>query len=494
MPGIVEAANYDLGGQGVAYNVLSSVNQGGAYRTSEAVSLEQTGDSTTSASGDAYDMGWINPTEWENYTVTSAGGSFTASIRVAANGPGGTFHLECPTGTKITGELTIPNTGGWQTYTTLTAPVTLPTGNQVLRVVWDTAPSGFVGNLHWIQISSTSNVGQAPAITSQPAPQTVTAGQTATFSVIASGTSPLLYQWRKNGTVISGATGATYTTPATTAGDNGSGFSVVVSNSFGSATSSAALLSVNTGGYSGRPYLGSPVSLPGVVEAANYDLGGQGVAYNVLSSVNQGGAYRTSEAVSLEQTGDSTTSASGDAYDMGWINPTEWENYTVTSAGGPFTASIRVAANGPGGTFHLECPTGTKITGELTIPNTGGWQTYTTLTAPVTLPAGNQVLRVVWDTAPSGFVGNLHWIQISSSSGGTDTSWVISPATDSISGPYPMTIQYHAVGNITGRDVTGSVTWTSSNPPLVSIGAGGLALIVDPGSAGNTSVTITATK
>ena len=98
-------------------------------------------------------------------------------------------------------------------------------------------------------------------------------------------------------------TGATYTTPATTAGDNGSGFSVVVSNSFGSATSSAALLSVNAGGYAGRPYLGSPVSLPGVLEAANYDLGGQGVAYNVLSSVNQGGAYRTSEAVSLEQTG-----------------------------------------------------------------------------------------------------------------------------------------------------------------------------------------------
>ena len=494
LPGVVEAANYDLGGQGVAYNVLNTVNQGGAYRTTEAVSLEKTGDSTTSAPGDAYDMGWINPTEWENYAVTSAGGPFTASIRVAANGAGGTFHLECPTGTKITGELTIPNTGGWQTYTTLTAPVTLPTGNQVLRVVWDTAPSGFVGNLHWIQIGSTSNVGQAPTITSQPAPQTVTVGQTATFSVIASGTSPLLYQWRKNGTVISGATGASYTTPVTTAGDNGSGFSVVVSNSFGSATSSAALLSVNTGGYSGRPYLGSPVSLPGVVEAANYDLGGQGVAYNVLNTVNQGGAYRTAEAVSLEQTGDSKTSASGDAYDMGWINPTEWENYTVTSAGGTFTASIRVAANGAGGTFHLECPTGTKITGELTIPNTGGWQTYTTLTAPVTLPSGNQVLRVVWDTAPSGFVGNFHWIQITSSSGGTDTAWVVSPATDSISGPYPMTIQYHAVGNVTGRDMTGSVTWTSSNPPLVSIGAGGLAMVVDPGSAGNTSVTITATK
>jgi hypothetical protein len=182
-----------------------------------------------------------------------------------------------------------------------------------------TIPIGFTQNQSgtWSAVVMSFQItskGAAPTIVTQPAPNTVSVGQTATFSVVAAGSSPLSYQWRKNGTVISGATGATYTTPATTAGDNGSGFSVVVSNSFGSATSSAALLSVNAGGYAGRPYLGSPVSLPGVLEAANYDLGGQGVAYNVLSSVNQGGAYRTSEAVSLEQTGDSTTSASGDVH------------------------------------------------------------------------------------------------------------------------------------------------------------------------------------
>jgi hypothetical protein len=85
----------------------------------------------------------------------------------------------------------------------------------------------------------------APTITTQPASRTVTAGQTATFSVTASGTAPLSYQWRKNGVAISGATAASYTTPPTTSADSGAQFTVVVSNSAGSVTSTPATLTVN---------------------------------------------------------------------------------------------------------------------------------------------------------------------------------------------------------------------------------------------------------
>ncbi len=85
----------------------------------------------------------------------------------------------------------------------------------------------------------------APSITTQPASQTVTAGQTATFTVVASGTAPLSYQWQKNGANIAGATSSSYTTPATTTADSGSTFDVVVSNTAGKATSSAATLTVD---------------------------------------------------------------------------------------------------------------------------------------------------------------------------------------------------------------------------------------------------------
>src|SRR2546430_12423039 len=83
------------------------------------------------------------------------------------------------------------------------------------------------------------------SITTQPVNQTVTVGQTATFTVVATGTAPLSYQWQKNGTAISGATSASYTTAATTSSDNGAQFVVVVSNTAGSVTSNAATLTVN---------------------------------------------------------------------------------------------------------------------------------------------------------------------------------------------------------------------------------------------------------
>ena len=70
-------------------------------------------------------------------------------------------------------------------------------------------------------------------ITQQPLNRSVETGQMASFSVAATGTAPLSYQWRKNGVTISGATASTYTTPATVIGDNGSTYSCVVTNMFG---------------------------------------------------------------------------------------------------------------------------------------------------------------------------------------------------------------------------------------------------------------------
>src|SRR5437660_824040 len=93
--------------------------------------------------------------------------------------------------------------------------------------------------------SSTGSVTTAPSVTSQPGSQSVTAGQTAIFSVSATGTAPLSYQWKKNGIAVSGASSSAYTTPATSTSDSGAQFTVIVSNSAGSVTSSAAVLTVN---------------------------------------------------------------------------------------------------------------------------------------------------------------------------------------------------------------------------------------------------------
>jgi len=84
-----------------------------------------------------------------------------------------------------------------------------------------------------------------PSITTQPANQTVTVGQAATFSVVAAGTAPLTYQWQKNNANISLATAASYTTPPTVSGDNAATFRVIVTNPVTSITSTSATLTVN---------------------------------------------------------------------------------------------------------------------------------------------------------------------------------------------------------------------------------------------------------
>ena len=87
----------------------------------------------------------------------------------------------------------------------------------------------------------------APKLT-HPSSVTVVVGQTATFSVVASGSGPFTYQWFENGVTIAGAVEASYTTSATEASQSGAVFTVVVSNSAGSVTSAPATLTVTERG------------------------------------------------------------------------------------------------------------------------------------------------------------------------------------------------------------------------------------------------------
>ena len=95
--------------------------------------------------------------------------------------------------------------------------------------------------------SGAGPVAAAPSITAQPADQSVIIGRTATFTVTAAGTAPLMFQWQKNGAPIPGATASSYTTPATVQTDDGSTFLVVVSNAVGSMSSAGAKLKVASG-------------------------------------------------------------------------------------------------------------------------------------------------------------------------------------------------------------------------------------------------------
>ena len=156
----------------------------------------------------------------------------TATFSVVASGTAPLSYQWKKSGTAIAG-------AAGASYTT---PATVQTDNGASFTVTVTNTAGSVTSN--AAILTVKAVVIAPTITTQPVSQMVTVGQVATFSVVASGTAPLSYQWKKNGTAIAGATAAVYVTPATTAADSGSTFTVTVTNSAGSLTSSAATLTV----------------------------------------------------------------------------------------------------------------------------------------------------------------------------------------------------------------------------------------------------------
>src|ERR1700689_3596510 len=163
------------------------------------------------------------------------------------------------------------------------------------------------------------------------------------------------------------------------------------------------------------PYGGTAAAVPGTVYAANYDTGGQGVAYNVTSTNGSANSYR-SDGVDLEATADTQNNTGGGAYDVGWTTAGQWFNYTVNAAtAGTYTISFRVSSPyGITGALHIDNAAGTNLSGSVAVPDTGGYQTWTTVTASVTLTAGTQTLTVDQDS--NGW--NLHYITFASTGGG----------------------------------------------------------------------------
>ena len=142
------------------------------------------------------------------------------------------------------------------------------------------------------------------------------------------------------------------------------------------------------------PY--SDNSIPGTIFASDYDLGKRLYAYNDIdyentggsnTTYNSGGEYRN-DGVDIESSSDFPTNG----FDVGWINAGEWMKYTlnVTQAG-MYSADIRYASNQPGGQLALKMD-GTIIA-VLSVPVTGSWQNWQTLTVEnIKLSAGSHVL------------------------------------------------------------------------------------------------------
>lgn len=311
LPGTIEAEDFDIGGQAVAYYDVSSANIGGQYR-SELVDIE-------SCSDGGFNIHKIETYEWLEYTINlSDAANFKFEFRVASTNSAGTIAISLDGVSK--GSVSVPNTGGMQTWRTVKKSYGgfggwLPAGEHVLRLSFSNSETHYdMFNIDKVIVSEETS------------------------------------------------------------------FKYAVNN------------------------------IPGKIEAEHYDLGGFNngpSAYNDLTAGNSGGINRSIGRIPLTEDVDMEACSEG-GRNIGWIDQGEWLEYTVeVSDEDLYDIDLRVASNTSNGALQLQWD-GADLGANVTVPFTGGWQNWTTLSLNgLPLSAGTHTLKVLM----TGSSFNLNYIE-----------------------------------------------------------------------------------
>jgi alpha-L-fucosidase len=133
-----------------------------------------------------------------------------------------------------------------------------------------------------------------------------------------------------------------------------------------------------------------PNTIPGTIEAEDFDIGCPGDAFYDKDEINEGGQYRLDEGVDIEK-------CTAGGYNVGWTRTGEWMSYTVTiSKSATYQISFYYASAYDSGKLHLECD-GADKTGIIQVPNTAGFQNWDVLKKTVKLDVGQYILKLVVD-------------------------------------------------------------------------------------------------
>ena len=297
--------------------------------------------------------------DWMDYTVNvQSTGTYTAEFRVSS--PYADTQLQLLTGTTVLATVTVPQTGGWQTWQTVSASINLSAVSQTLRV--KAVTNGW--NFNWMNITSVTPIQQVVAPTFTPVAGTYTTAQNVTLTCETSGAT---IKYTTDGSTPTVAS-ATYTGAINIAATTTLKAIATKSGMNDSAIATAAyVINIPTGGK----------AVPGNIEAESYDTM-LGIATEVCSEGGQ---------------------------DVGWIETGDFMNFNVSVAtAGTYTVQYRVST--PNTTGVIQLKNGATVLATNTLANTGGWQTWTTVTASAELNAGNQVLTVY--AGNGGF--NFNWI------------------------------------------------------------------------------------
>ena len=321
IPGRIQAENFDTGGEGVAYHDTSEGNEYNLSYRDMSVDIRETQD----VSG-AYNIGYFQDGEWLEYTVSPTPDTYDIHLRVATPRSGRQVAISLDD--RSLGTVDIPDTGEWTNWETVTlTDVEVSTDTEsVLRL--EALGSGI--DLNWVEF--------VPATTQTPTP-TPTPTETETPTPTPTPTET------ETPTPTPTPTETETPTPTPTPTETSP---------------------------SQTPYGDSPAPVPGRVEAEDFDVGGEGVAYSDTTDGNEYDTSYRNTSVDIRETDDV-----GGRYNIGYFEDGEWLEYAIAPASGTYDLRVRLAS------ARSDRQLNVTLDGEqlatVDVPNTGGWSNWETV-------------------------------------------------------------------------------------------------------------------
>ena len=356
VPCRVEAEDYDYGGENVSYYDTSDGNSGRVYRNDD-VDIEQ----TTQAGG--FDVGWIRNGEWLQYTLEiPQAGEYEMVIR--ASTPVAGDQIVVSVDGLGTGTLIIPQTGSFDQYTNVILPVKLSAGRHLLRLTF----AGDRQNIDYFELNPGIPAAQG-VLDGRLTLGSTPSGAAVFLDNVLAGMTPLTIPSLRPGSHHLDIAKSGYQTQQLTA--------VIKSGQ-------TQQVNVSLQRSYPAPYVNH--TLPTIIEAEDYNLGDEGVAYHDTTPWNEGVVYRN-DGVDIEP----IRPAGG--YKVCWIRDGEWLTYTVTiPQAGNYTVMFTGCSITPGSTCTLSIDdTGLTV---VSLPDTGSSDRFGTVQRTVNLPAGVHLLKL----------------------------------------------------------------------------------------------------
>jgi hypothetical protein len=408
----VNALPANAGNPPTVYLTVPGTIEAESYGSMIGIATEATTDA-----GGGKDVGWLDAAgDQMTYNINVAtAGVYTVSFRVASPYAGAAFQVQNALGSSLA-TVAVPNTSAWQVWTTVSATVTLPAGQQMLKIVSSNA-TGW--NLNWMQLTLQA------VVTGKAIPGTIQAEDYDNMTGIATEATTDASGGKDVGWIDAAGDLMSYNVNVATAGVYTVSFRVasvytgaVFTLQNASGYSLATVTVPNTGGWQVWTTVTAAVTLPAGAQALKI-VSSNAIGWNLnwtqfaLQVVVTGkaipGTIQAEDYDSMTGVAAETTMDAGGGKDVGYIDAAgDQMSYNVyVAAAGAYTVNFRVASPYSAAAFTLQNASGIALA-NLAVTYTSGWQVWTTMTGTVTLPAGQQTLKIVSSNA---YGWNINWIQ-----------------------------------------------------------------------------------